>query len=91
MEESLDAWFKREILSHEPILMRFLARVWSRLEEVPDIRQQAYARVFEAARKARPSAPKAFLFTTAGHLVADRVRRERVPVPSRFPWPRKFL
>src|ERR1700722_1920874 len=78
MEESLDIWFKLEILSHEEILMRFLARVWPRRDEVPDIRQEAYARVYEAAQKSRPLAPKAFLFATAKHLMADRVRRERI-------------
>jgi RNA polymerase sigma-70 factor (ECF subfamily) len=78
MEEPLDTWFKREILMHEDILMRFLARVWPRRDELPDIRQDAYARVYEAAQKARPQAPKAFLFTTARHLMADRIRRERI-------------
>jgi len=78
MEEPLESWFKREILSHEEILMRFLARVWPHRDELADIRQEAYARVYEAALKARPQAPKAFLFTTARHLMADRVRRERI-------------
>lgn len=78
MEEPLDTWFKREILSHEAILVRFLLRIWPRRDEVPDIRQESYARVYEAARKARPQAPKAFLFATARHLMADRVRRERI-------------
>jgi RNA polymerase sigma factor (sigma-70 family) len=78
MEEPLDSWFEREILMHEGILMRFLARVWARRDEIPDIRQEAYARVYEAAQKARPQAPKAFLFATARHLMADRIRRERI-------------
>ena len=78
MDEPLDSWFKREILSHEDILMRFLSRVWPRRDEVPDIRQESYARVYEAAQKSRPQAPKAFLFATAKHLMADRVRRERI-------------
>jgi RNA polymerase sigma-70 factor (ECF subfamily) len=78
MEEPLDTWFKREVLSHEEILMRFLARVWPHRDELADIRQEAYARVYEAAQKSRPQAPKAFLFTTARHLMADRVRRERI-------------
>jgi RNA polymerase sigma factor (sigma-70 family) len=78
IEEPLDSWFKREILMHEEILMRFLARVWRRRDELADIRQDAYARVYEAAQKARPQAPKAFLFTTARHLMADRIRRERI-------------
>lgn len=78
MDEPLDSWFKREILLHEEILMRFLARVWPRRDELADIRQEAYARVYEAAQRARPQAPKAFLFTIARHLMADRIRRERI-------------
>lgn len=76
--EPLDTWFKREVLRHEEILMRFLSRVWPRRDERDDIRQEAYARVYETARKSRPGAPKAFLFATARHLMADRIRRDRV-------------
>jgi RNA polymerase sigma-70 factor (ECF subfamily) len=78
MDEAFNTWFKREILAHEEILMRFLSRVWPRRDEHDDIRQEAYARVYEAAQKARPQAPKAFLFATARHLMTDRVRRERI-------------
>jgi RNA polymerase sigma factor (sigma-70 family) len=78
MDEPLQTWFKREILSHEEVLMRFLARVWRRRDEHADIRQETYARVYEAALKSRPRMPKAFLFATARHLMADRVRRERI-------------
>jgi len=72
MEELLDTWFKREILSHEEALMRLLSRVWPRRDEVPDIRQESYARVYEVAKKSRPQAPKAFLFAIAKHHMADR-------------------
>src|SRR5262249_9457838 len=58
MHDSLDAWFKREILPHEPALMRYLARVWPRKEEVPDLRQETYARVYEAALASRPTSPR---------------------------------
>lgn len=77
-DEPLESWFKREILVHEAMLMRYLGRVWPRKHEVPDLRQEAYARVYVAARTARPTSPRAFLFTTAHHLMADRVRHERV-------------
>jgi RNA polymerase sigma factor (sigma-70 family) len=76
--EPLETWFKREILGHEEMLMRFLSRVWRNRDELTDIRQEAYARVYEASLKSRPTAPKAFLFATARHLMADRVRRERI-------------
>ena len=58
--------------------MRFLSRVWPHRDERDDIRQETYARVYEAAAKTRPQTPKAFLFATVRHLMADRIRRERV-------------
>jgi RNA polymerase sigma-70 factor (ECF subfamily) len=78
MQESLDAWFKREVLPHEAALMRYLSRVWPRKHEIPDLRQETYARVYAAAMASRPSSARSFLFTTAHHLMADRVRHERV-------------
>ena len=78
MDEELDGWFAREILSHEAALVRYLARTWSNRDEIHDLRQEVYIRVYEAAAKARPQAPKSFLFTTARHLMADRMRRGRI-------------
>jgi len=78
MDDSLDAWFAREILVHEGALMRYLTRLWSRRDEVPDLRQEVYIRVYEAAARARPASPKSFMFTTARHLMTDRLRRGRV-------------
>lgn len=78
MEETLDTWFAREVLSHETAFCRFISRLWPDRDEQADFRQEAYARVFQAALKTRPESPRAFLFTTARHLIADRVRREQV-------------
>ena len=78
MEESLEAWFKREILPQEAAFLRYLFRVWPRRDEITDLRQEVYARVFESARASRPQMPRAFLFATARNLMADLVRRARV-------------
>jgi RNA polymerase sigma factor (sigma-70 family) len=78
MEESIDGWFKREILAHDARLLRYLLRAWRKKDEVYDLRQETYARVYEAALTARPKSARSFLFTTAHHLMADRLRRERV-------------
>ena len=78
VEEPLKTWFAREILAHEAALMRYLARAWPRRDEVHDLRQEIYVRIYEAARTTRPSSPKNFLFATARHLISDRVRRGRV-------------
>jgi RNA polymerase sigma factor (sigma-70 family) len=78
MDESLDNWFAREILAHEGALVRFLMRAWPHRDELHDLRQEVYIRVFESAMQNRPSSPKSFMFTTARNLMADRIRRGRV-------------
>ncbi|TAN05514.1 MAG: RNA polymerase sigma factor [Rhodanobacteraceae bacterium] len=78
MNPDLDAWFEREILMHEPALMRFLHRHWRDHDEVADLRQDVYVRVYDAAARSRPASPKSFLFTVARNLLADRVRRQHV-------------
>ena len=78
MAESLDAWFAREILACEDSLLRYLIRTWHHRDEIHDLRQEVYIRVYEAASKNRPLAPKSFLFATARNLMADRLRRSRV-------------
>jgi len=76
--ESLDTWFKRQILVHEEALVRYLRRCWPNPADIVDLRQDTYVRVYEAAGKARPQAAKSFLFTTARHLMTDRLRRQRI-------------
>jgi RNA polymerase sigma factor (sigma-70 family) len=76
--DELDRWFVRQVLVHEEALMRFLYRNWRDRDEVHDLRQEVYVRVYEAAMRRRPDAPKAFLFATARHLLTDRVRRQRI-------------
>lgn len=78
MDESLKVWFAREILVHEPALLRYLDRHWVRRDEIHDLRQEIYVRIYVAATKARPISPKSFLFVTARNLMADRRRRNRI-------------
>jgi RNA polymerase sigma factor (sigma-70 family) len=74
----VSAWFLREILPLEAILMHYLRSNWRNASEFADLRQEVYARVFEAARDRIPDNPKRFLFTTARNLLIDLVRREQV-------------
>ncbi len=78
MAHTVDAWFESEILVHEEVLMRYLARVWPRREDLRDLRQEAYARVYEAALQTRPQNAKAFLFSITRYIMIDRLRRERI-------------
>jgi len=74
----LKAWFVREVLPLEAILMHFLRHNWRDASEIEDLRQEVYARVCEAARKERPDLAKPFVLQTARHLLIDRVRRGHV-------------
>ena len=78
MDEELNSWFTRCVLPHEAALVRYLLRICLNKEEVTDLRQETYVRVYEAAQSSRPTFVKSFLFTTARHLVIDRARRRRV-------------
>jgi RNA polymerase sigma-70 factor (ECF subfamily) len=78
MTDTLENWFAREILALEPMLVRYLLRVWPNRDEVSDLRQEIYVKVFESAQHTRPTLPKAFLFATARNLMTDRLRRNRI-------------
>lgn len=78
MSDPLDSWFVREILVHEQALERYLRRCWPHADDWHDLRQDTYVRVYEAAAKALPGAPKSFLFAIARNLMADRIRRTKV-------------
>jgi len=78
MKDNLDDWFVREILVHEDALTRFLFRTWRHRDDIQELRQEIYVRVYQAAQTSRPTAPKSFLFTTARNLMTDRVRRARI-------------
>jgi RNA polymerase sigma factor (sigma-70 family) len=75
---ALDHWFAAEILPLEGVLLRYLFRVWPNTSEVLDLRQDIYVRVYESAARSLPTSPRAYLFTIARNLLADRVRRGRI-------------
>jgi RNA polymerase sigma factor (sigma-70 family) len=72
------AWFVREVLPLEAMLMQFLRRNWRNKAEIADLRQDVYVRVFEAARQEIPRYTKPFLFTTARNLLINRMRQAQI-------------
>lgn len=77
--DALDRWFVEDVLPLEPALMRLLRRYWRRADDVPDLRQEVYTRVYEgAARDGMPSATAAYVFRTARNLLIDQARRAQV-------------
>lgn len=74
----VQAWFVREVLPLESILMQFLHHNWRNKSDIADLRQEVYVRVCEAAQKEIPASAKPFVLTTARNLLINRVRREQV-------------
>lgn len=77
-EDSVSAWFISEILPLEAKLMRYLQHNWRNASDIPDLRQEVYARVLESAQERIPENPENFLFVCARNLLINTVRREQV-------------
>ena len=74
----VDAWFAREVLPLEAVLMQFLRRNWRNRDEIPDLLQDIYVRVYEAALNDIPRSVKPFVFQTARNLISNKVRHQQV-------------
>ncbi len=70
------AWFVREVLPLEPLLIRLFRR--SGRSDVEDLRQDVYMRVCDAAMEQIPHPTKPFVLAVARNLLIDRVRREHI-------------
>ncbi len=77
-ESDVSAWFVREVLPLESMIERFLRRNWRDADEIADLRQEVYARVFDACATFRPESTRAFVLSTARNLLIDRARRAQV-------------
>lgn len=74
----LDDWFVQVVLPLEPALVAFLRRGGRQAADIADLRQEVYARVYEAAARERPRFPRAFVFAIARNLLIDRLRQARI-------------
>ena len=82
--DELNAWFLDEVLPLEGMLERYLRRNWRDADEIPDLRQEVYARVYESCAVCRPNSAQAFVLSTARNLLIDRVRRAQVVAIETF-------
>lgn len=74
----VDVWFMQDVLPLEPMLTRFLQRNWRHEADIADLRQEVYARAYDAGRREQPQMVKPFLFQIARNLIIDRLRRQSV-------------
>lgn len=76
--QNLAHWFVEDVIPLEPMLVRFLNRNWRNRDEVQDLVQEVYVRVYEAAAREQPRTVKPFLFAIARNLMIDRLRQMNV-------------
>ena len=73
-----NAWFTREVLPLEGLLLKFLRRGWRNESDIKDLCQDVYMEVYEAAKNEIPMSAKAFVFAVARNVLVDRIRREQI-------------
>jgi len=81
----LNNWFAAQVQPHEPLLRSYLNRKLSDPEDVDDVVQHSYARLFRLREKKEVENPKAFLFHAARNAVCDFYRRQKVVRFERLP------
>lgn len=69
-------WFLNQIFRHRADLQRFLQRFTSGAEDIEDLIQETYLRVYSLPNYEGLESPKAFLFTVARNLAVERARRD---------------
>jgi len=74
----VNAWFVREVLPLEGLLLKFLRRGWRNESDIKDLCQDVYVEVYEAAQLEIPQSAKAFVFAVARNILVDRIRREQI-------------
>ena len=76
--DEVDDWFVTEVLPLEGMLERFLRRNWRDENDIADLRQEVYAKVFVSSLSCQPDSAQAFVLCTARNLLIDRARRARI-------------
>lgn len=75
---TLSKWFAEEIQPHEPKLKAWLRARFPKLEDLDDLVQDTYLRLFRTKGEGKFEQPKAYLYTTAKNAALDRCRRNQI-------------
>jgi RNA polymerase sigma factor (sigma-70 family) len=69
-------WFLKQIFRHGAALHRYLRRFTSGAEDIEDLVQEAYVRIYAVADRDAVNSPRALLFRIAHNLAVERSRRQ---------------
>lgn len=74
----LSRWFTEQIQPHEPKLRAWLRARFPQLDDLDDLVQDTYLRLFRTKGEGKFEQPKAYLYTTARNAALDRCRRRQI-------------
>jgi RNA polymerase sigma-70 factor (ECF subfamily) len=77
-ESKQDRWFLEEIHPHEASLRGYLRSSFPAVQDIDDVVQTSYLRVWKAASSRQIASARAFLFRVARNVALDLVRRTQV-------------
>jgi RNA polymerase sigma factor (sigma-70 family) len=69
-------WFLKQIFRHRAALQRYLRRLTSGAEDVEDLIQETYVRIYAIEDRDAVVSPRALLFRIAHNLAVERARRQ---------------
>ncbi len=75
--ESPEQWFKEEVQPHDASLKAWLRGRFPAVQDVDDVVQESYLRIWKARALHPIDSAKAFLFRVARNLALDTLRHER--------------
>lgn len=78
MSAAIDAWFVEEVLPLERRLIGYFLHARQPASDIEDLRQEVFARVYEAAHGQLPSPAWPYVYMVARNLIVDRLRRAQV-------------
>jgi len=77
MADERHEWFLNQIFRHRAALHRYLRKFTSGAEDIEDLAQETYLRVYALSDYHAVESPKALLFRIAHNLAIERARRQR--------------
>ena len=75
MAEKRHDWFLNQVFQHRAALHRYLGKLTSGAEDIEDLVQETYVRMYALPDYHQVESPKALLFRIAHNLAVERARR----------------
>jgi RNA polymerase sigma factor (sigma-70 family) len=77
MADQRHEWFLDRVFRHRGALYRYVCKLASRAEDIEDLVQETYLRIYALPDFNTVESPKALLFRIAHNLVVERARRKK--------------